>query len=97
MLTQDVTDELNRVFESLAQQGKEPTMALVKARMSTSVPMPALITAIKSWKASQKVPKIEVAVAAQSSDAQRIEALEQQVKLLQQRLSALEAKLFDVK
>ncbi len=90
MLTQDVTNELNRVFESLAAQGKQPTMALVKARMSTSVPMPALIAAIKSWKASQKVPKIEVAVAQQQSELQRIEELEQQVKQLQQRLSALE-------
>ncbi|ORT50482.1 hypothetical protein ST37_11515 [Vibrio sp. qd031] len=92
MLTQDVTDELNRVFEQLAAQGKEPTLALVKARMSTSVPMPALIAAIKSWKSSNKVPKIEVAAETTTSELERIEQLEQQIKQLQQRIAALEAK-----
>ena len=41
MLTQDVTKELEAVMEQLQQQGKEPTVALVKARMKTPVPMPA--------------------------------------------------------
>jgi TolA-binding protein len=91
MLTQDVTDELNRVFEQLAAQGKEPTLALVKARMSTSVPMPALIAAIKSWKSSNKVPKIEVAAETTTSELERIEQLEHQIKQLQQRIAALEA------
>jgi TolA-binding protein len=92
MLTQDVTDELNRVFEQLAAQGKEPTLALVKARMSTSVPMPALIAAIKSWKSSNKVPKIEVAAETTTTVVERIEKLEQQINQLQQRIAALEAK-----
>ncbi|MBM7038146.1 hypothetical protein [Vibrio ulleungensis] len=92
MLTQDVTDELNRVFEQLAAQGKEPTLALVKARMSTSVPMPALIAAIKSWKSSNKVPKIEVAAETTTTELERIEKLEQQINQLQQRIAALEAK-----
>jgi TolA-binding protein len=92
MLTQDVTDELNRVFEQLAAQGKEPTLALVKARMSTSVPMPALIAAIKSWKSSNKVPKIEVAAETTTTEVERIEKLEQQINQLQQRIAALEAK-----
>ena len=56
MLTKDVSEELKSVLEGLQAQGKEPTVALVKARMSTSVPMPALITTIKSWKSSQSRP-----------------------------------------
>ncbi len=90
MLTQDVTDELNTIFESLAAQGKEPTLALVKARLTTKVPMPALIAAIKGWKNSQKVPKIEVAATTETSDAQRISELEKQVADLTARLTALE-------
>lgn len=61
MLTQDVTKELEAAMEQLQQQGKEPTVALVKARLKTPVPMPALITAIKSWKSAQRVPKVEIA------------------------------------
>ncbi len=60
MLTKDVSEELKSVLEGLQAQGKEPTVALVKARIITSVPMPALITTIKSWKSADRVPKVEV-------------------------------------
>jgi len=92
MLTQDVTKELERVLNALQQQGKEPTVALVKSRLSTSVPMPALITAIKSWKNANRVPKVEIA-AKGDSELSKIEQLEQQVAQLTQRIEQLEAKL----
>lgn len=92
MLTQDVSQELKDVLEQLHQEGKEPTVALVKARLSTSIPMPALITALKSWKSANRVPKVEIA-AKQQSDQDRINELEKQVAELQQRLTALERKL----
>ena len=93
MLTQDVSQELKSVLEQLHAEGKEPTVALVKARLSTSVPMPALITTIKSWKSSNRVPKVEVAVKKEVSDADRIKQLEKQVADLTMRLAALEEKL----
>ncbi|HHX8493115.1 hypothetical protein A6E00_07525 [Vibrio diabolicus] len=92
MLTQDVTKELEAVMEQLQQQGKEPTVALVKARFKTPVPMPALITAIKSWKSAQRVPKVEVAAQAHT-DNDRLAALESTVKKLVARIEELEAKL----
>ncbi|MGY5512174.1 hypothetical protein ACXHQ0_10245 [Vibrio antiquarius] len=92
MLTQDVTKELEAVMEQLQQQGKEPTLALVKARLKTPVPMPALITAIKSWKSAQRVPKVEVAAQAHT-DNDRLAALESTVKKLVARIEELEAKL----
>ncbi|MGI3036350.1 hypothetical protein [Vibrio diabolicus] len=92
MLTQDVTKELEAVIEQLQQQGKEPTVALVKARLKTPVPMPALITAIKSWKSAQRVPKVEVAAQAHT-DNDRLAALESTVKKLVARIEELEAKL----
>ncbi|UUM29896.1 hypothetical protein [Vibrio japonicus] len=92
MLTQDVSQELKDVLEQLHQEGKEPTVALVKARLSTPVPMPALITTLKSWKSANRVPKVEIAEK-QQSDQDRISELEKQVAELQQRLDALERKL----
>ncbi|EKO3386041.1 hypothetical protein KW465_13610 [Vibrio fluvialis] len=92
MLTKDITQELEAILTSLHNEGKEPSVALVKARLSTSVPMPALITAIKSWKSANRVPKIEIA-ATSANETDRISALEQQVADLTQRLQALEAKL----
>ncbi|EGQ9290638.1 hypothetical protein OC523_003875 [Vibrio vulnificus] len=92
MLTQDVTKELEAVLEQLQQQGKEPSVALVKARLKTSVPMPAIIAAIKSWKSAQRVPKIEVA-SQTNQDAERITQLEATVLKLAARIDALEAQL----
>jgi hypothetical protein len=93
MLTQDVSQELKGVLEQLHAEGKEPTVALVKARLSTSVPMPALITTLKSWKTSNRVPKVEVAAKQEVADIDRIEQLEKQVIDLTARLVALEEKL----
>ncbi|MFN1618849.1 hypothetical protein [Vibrio rotiferianus] len=92
MLTQDVTKELEAVMEQLQQQGKEPTVALVKARMKTPVPMPALITTIKSWKNANRIPKVEVAVQTPKEE-DRITALENTVAQLVTRVEELEAKL----
>ncbi|GAD88988.1 MULTISPECIES: hypothetical protein [Vibrio] len=89
MPTKEVTDELNQVFLSLEAEGKEPTLALVKARLASKIPMPALISAIKNWKSSKRVPKIEVADDSRSADC-KIEALEQQIVALTRRIEALE-------
>ena len=81
-------------MKQLHQEGKEATVATVKARLSTPVPMPALITAIKSWKSSNRVPKVEVAAEQQlSTNEARIAELEAQVLTLTKRLNQLEAKL----
>ncbi|WP_394145329.1 hypothetical protein [Vibrio atypicus] len=89
MLTQDVSQELKEILEQLHSEGKEATVAMVKARLSTPVPMPALITTIKSWKQSNRVPKVEVA-AQQETQLDRVTELEKQVAELTQRLVALE-------
>lgn len=95
MLTQDVSQELRSILEQLQSEGKEPTVALVKARLSTTVPMPALITTIKSWKSANHVPKVEVAAQRSGSEMERIAELEVQVANLTERLIALEKK-FDI-
>ena len=92
MLTKDVSEELKSVLEGLQAQGKEPTVALVKARMSTSVPMPALITTIKSWKSANRVPKVEVATQEEPA-LDRVSQLEKQILELTARVATIEAKL----
>lgn len=96
MLTQDVTKELETVMEQLQQEGKEPSVALVKARMKTPVPMPALITALKSWKSANRVPKIEIA-AQKTPEEERLTTLENTIAQLTARIEALENKLGEKK
>ncbi|KQA18097.1 hypothetical protein [Vibrio metoecus] len=91
MLTKDVSQELEEILNSLSQQGKEPSVALVKARLKTPVPMPAIIATIKSWKSTQRIPKVEVATANTGNHLeQRIEMLEQTILQLTARIEALE-------
>ncbi|MDG3088878.1 hypothetical protein P7F88_23555 [Vibrio hannami] len=92
METQNVSSEIEKVLQELANQNKQPTVALVKARLTTPVPMPAIIAAIKSWKNSSRIPKIEVAAKTDKTSEQRIEELEVQVQQLLSRIEALEAK-----
>lgn len=90
MQTKDITQELKAIIAQLVDDGKEPSVALVKARLSQPVPMPAIISTIKSWKANKRVPKVEVTSAENLSAEQRIEQLEQQVAALLQRVTKLE-------
>lgn len=85
-----ITEALERAIQSLMTEGKEPTVALVKARLREPLPMPVIIQAIKSWKQHAKVPKITETQAAPVSDSERIAQLEAQVATLTTRLAALE-------
>jgi hypothetical protein len=44
-----ITDEITIIANQLANQGKKPTVALVKTRLSKSVPLPQIINALKTW------------------------------------------------
>ncbi|WED21191.1 hypothetical protein L3Q72_11140 [Vibrio sp. JC009] len=90
MDTKDVSAEIERVLQELSNQNKQPTVALVKARLSSPVPMPAIIAAIKSWKGSNRVPKIEVAAKTEGAAEERIARLETLVAELSARIEKLE-------
>ncbi len=92
MLTKDITAELHSIMQQLQEQGKEPTVALIKARLSTPVPIPALIATLKSWKSTNRVPKVEIEEK-ELTDRDRINELEKQLSELQKRLAILEKKL----
>ena len=86
-----ITQALTQAIDSLVAEGKEPSVALIKARLSDPLPMPVIIKALQSWKSSARVPKIERQDAPATAEA-RIAALEQQVAELTARLAALEAR-----
>jgi TolA-binding protein len=98
MLTKDVTLELEAIISQLVADGKDPSVALIKTRLSQTVPMPAIITTLRSWKASKKVPKVEVTASdernsIEQQNEQRIAQLEQHITQLLTRVEKLEAQL----
>ena len=42
-------DEILCIANQLANEGKQPTVALVKTRLATSTPLPMIISTLKSW------------------------------------------------
>ncbi|PCI59565.1 MAG: hypothetical protein COB35_10940 [Gammaproteobacteria bacterium] len=44
-----ITEEILSIANQLADQGKKPSVALIKTRLSQSVPLPMLISILKSW------------------------------------------------
>lgn len=44
-----ITDEILIAANKLANAGKKPTVALIKAKLSRSAPLPLLISTLKGW------------------------------------------------
>ncbi len=44
-----ITDEIIIIANRLANQGKKPTVALIKTKLTKTVPLPTLITTLKGW------------------------------------------------
>jgi hypothetical protein len=45
-----ITDEIIIIANQLANQGKKPTVALVKTRLKISAPLPTIISVLRNWK-----------------------------------------------
>ena len=44
-----ITDEITIIANQLANQGKKPTVALLKTKLKTPVPLPTLISILRNW------------------------------------------------
>jgi len=44
-----VSDEILIIANQIANQGKKPSIALIKTKLSTSVPLPLIISTLKTW------------------------------------------------
>ncbi len=62
-----IIDEISICANQLANAGKKPTVALVKAKLRQAVPLPTLISTLKTW---QHEPDF---IAANSSQTNQIE------------------------
>jgi len=44
-----IHDEILTIANKIANTGKKPTVALIKTKLSQTVPLPLLISALKTW------------------------------------------------
>lgn len=88
-MSSEITQALEQAIAALVAEGREPSVALIKSRLSRPLPMPLIIQALQAWKKNARVPNIEQTPAPQNQEA-RIAQLEQQVAALTARLEQLE-------
>ncbi|MFI3246670.1 MAG: hypothetical protein R3Y10_09330 [Ferrimonas sp.] len=92
---------LMQAIQTLVQQGKSPTIALLKSRVGPDYPLPQLIEAIRRHKANAPIEadtNLNPPAAAVNEPVstvalqQQIHELQLEIQQLQQRLAKLEAK-----
>lgn len=44
-----ISDEISVIANKLANEGKKPSIALIKTRLSKPVPLPSIIQVLKAW------------------------------------------------
>jgi len=84
------TAEVVAICQQLTQEGKEPSVALVKSRLTQSLPLPLVIAGLKSFKAN---PKQETKVSEPDEQNQEPQSLEQRVKFLENEVQELKTML----
>lgn len=44
-----INDEISIIANQIANKGNKPTVALIKAKLKTRVPLPVIISVLKTW------------------------------------------------
>lgn len=44
-----INDEITILANQIANKGKKPTVALIKTKLKTKVPLPVIISVLKTW------------------------------------------------
>ena len=94
--------EIIAIANQIANQGGTPTVAKVKAKLSSAAPLPTIISVLKTWQHqpdNTEIPEQNTAnSASQTSDLesiikQAIAPLQQELFEIKTRLAAIEKKL----
>ncbi|WP_189377426.1 hypothetical protein [Thalassotalea profundi] len=96
------SEEILIIANRLANSGKKPTVALVKSRLSQSVPLALLINTLKNWQ--HEPDNTEIPLTAQESpltmetEENKIELMiSQAIEPLRQEINALRTQLENLK
>jgi hypothetical protein len=54
------TDEITIIANQLANQGKKPTVALVKTKLRKPISLPTIITTLRNWTHDPQLVELEI-------------------------------------
>ncbi len=93
-----INDEILGLANQLANNGKKPTVALIKAKLTKSVPLPTIISTLKTWQHDPsfivQAQESEQANIEVNSDSLETEPLRQ---LLNEELGQMKADIVELK
>jgi len=92
-----INDEIIILANRIANDGKKPTVALVKGKLTTKVPLPAIISALKTWQHDpsfialpQQEPNIKAEQTSEKTDNALLRKhLNEELALMKQEISEL--------
>ncbi|MGL5762831.1 MAG: hypothetical protein ACRCX9_06380 [Plesiomonas shigelloides] len=85
----DVSRELEQVLQQLKAEGKQPSVALLKSRLSQPVPLPVIVSVLARDKAGHNPLATPAGATTEPTLAERVSQLEKQVATLQAQLTTL--------
>ncbi len=93
-----ITDEITIIANQLANLGKKPTVALVKTKLSSPVPLPTIISTLKSWTHDSTLVKLPTETK-KSSPKQELPLITSPEieKVIQQALQPIKTELAEIK
>ena len=102
-----IREEILTIANQLANQGKKPSVALIKTKLSAPAPLPVIISTLKNWQHDPKytslavqqevtAKKSEVAATPLNEDIQRV--IEEKVRqAIKEELDPMRTELAEVK
>lgn len=66
-------EHIIQIAQQLHEQGKQPTVALIKARMSTPSPIPEVINGLQRWRQLNANPEAIVEIPHEETDVEQAE------------------------
>lgn len=92
-----ISEEIITIANKLANEGKHPSIALVKTRLSNKVPLPAIITTLKNWQHQPERTKMESQVEEHFTETSSENTNAQLEVIIAQALSPIKQELAEIK
>ncbi len=92
-----ISDEILILSNQIANKGSKPTVALIKARLNKKVPLPVIISTLKSWQHEPSfisLPEKNIHITETTNPSNTVTAFEQELygELIDMKKEILELK-----
>jgi hypothetical protein len=90
-------DEILIIANQLANQGKKPTVALVKSKLTSAFPLPTIIKVLKSWHHQPEFIQFKEPNAVKSALTIKKQKVDEIELIVENALTPIKAELDDIK